>query len=419
MSLSDDIHILNAKEIYALVKDVVSLSRSVLQNKTNLLSHLDVSCPDDLKRILREAAFAKKRMIEAKADDRKRKRADVQWHRRMERKIADEDQLVEASSVEFLHVPSEEVVKECYRQFYDATSSRALVMAVCAVCAREVDLRDTQIRTLEFQAIPNAHRLRPRTPHPAHDIYKGMLLDPKGVTRSGKKAKICNECFEDMKKESPHSPPLSLANDLWIGRVPWELETLSFAEQQLIGQLFPRVYVFKLWPASMDFNLERETLQRGLRGNVCTFELDHAGIVTMISGKKMPRPPDILASIIMITIVGHGKLPKHVLRSLFRVRRRAVYLALLWLKANNRHYADIIIDQVVLSDLPEDDVPDELIQVIRQNEDTGIVEEERSGYANHDADETELDTQSGVLSGNEGLSKKIGTNVLDTRICGY
>ena len=385
MSLYDDISILSVDEIRSIVINKLSITRASLRSKAGLIGHIDSLASDDLKAILRSKAVDKRLTAESKAGERKQKRIDQQHNRRVSRRIEDDNDVPTVSNgAKFLSVANNEEVKICYREFFEATGSSAVATVVCAVCANEVDIRDTGFKSFEFRDIPNGHRLIPRHPHPAHDLYDNMLLEPRGITRSGQKAKICNKCLDDLKDNSPDPPKLSLANNLWIGRVPWELLALTFAEQQLIGQLFNKVHVFKLWPSSSDFNLEGETLQRGLRGNVCTFELDHKAIASMVSGRKMPRPPEILLSIIAVTIIRHGKLSKHLLRNLFRVRRRTIYLALVWLKANNRHWADIEIDPDRLASLPDDDVPDHILKIIRQSQVIGIIDEEGSGYAHHD-----------------------------------
>ena len=45
----------------------------------------------------------------------------------------------------FLELPLEDKVKQCYCEFFDATSSASLMMAVCGVCGREVDCRENGI----------------------------------------------------------------------------------------------------------------------------------------------------------------------------------------------------------------------------------------------------------------------------------
>ncbi|KAF9239985.1 hypothetical protein BU15DRAFT_27405, partial [Melanogaster broomeanus] len=153
----------------------------------------------------------------------------------------------------------------------------------------------------------------------------------------------------------------ALANGLWIGRTPWELEVLTFAEQLLVALLYPRVYVFKMYPKKIAGTRNTANLQRGLRGNVCTYQLNMEGITAMLEGHLMPRPPAILASLISLTFIGVGRLPRKWMGKMFTVRRHVVCDALLWLKVNNpRYYGGIEIDESRLAGLPEDDVPEEI-----------------------------------------------------------
>ncbi|KAK7055633.1 hypothetical protein R3P38DRAFT_2848150, partial [Favolaschia claudopus] len=158
------------------------------------------------------------------------------------------------------------------------------------------------------------------------------------------------------------------------------LQILTFPEQLLIALLYPRVYVFKLHPLCPG-KKDPSTLQRGLRGTVSTYDLDSDGIASMLAGDLMPRPPAVLASVISVTYIGLGELPKNWLRSTFRVRRKVVFDALRWLKENNpKYYGDIRIDMTRVAALPEDDVPLEITSIVRQSTDTGIVDQESDGY---------------------------------------
>ncbi|EKM53754.1 uncharacterized protein PHACADRAFT_198176 [Phanerochaete carnosa HHB-10118-sp] len=109
-------------------------------------------------------------------------------------------------------------------------------------------------------------------------------------------------------------------------------------------------------------------------------------MVDMLEGDLLPRKPSILASIISVTFIGLGDLPKSWLRSMFRVRRQVVVLnALQWLKANNsRYYGDIKICDERLAELPEDDVPVEVMGVVWQSEETGVINQESEGYVSQD-----------------------------------
>jgi len=226
-------------------------------------------------------------------------------------------------------------------------------------------------------------------PHPQHTLFNGKLLEPKGVSGDGNHAVVmtCADCFNDLKKPTDQPPRYSLANNMWIGGIPWRLQTLTFPEQLLIALLYPRVYVFKLYPRKFHGIRDATSLQRGMRGNVSTYDMDMEGIAKMVEGNLMPRPPAVLASVISVTFVGLGDLPKKWLRTTFRVRRQVVFEALRWLKNNNpKYYGGIEIDGRRIAQLPEDDVPVEVLGIVRQSTDTGLVDQESAGYVPMDDD---------------------------------
>ncbi|KAI6131340.1 hypothetical protein EV401DRAFT_1850398 [Pisolithus croceorrhizus] len=199
---------------------------------------------------------------------------------------------------------------------------------------------------------------------------------------------ICRQCTEDLRHKSEKAPRYSLANELWIGEQPWELKQLSFPEQLLIAHLYPRVYVFKLFPKRRAGAHNLASMQNSMRGNVSTYDHNMEAIADMLEGNLMPPPATILASMVSITFIRVGPLPKNCLRSTFRVRRHAVRDALRWLQQNNpKYYGSIEIDASRLEDLPVDDVPIEISSVIRQLEDTSVVERESDGYVPVDDDE--------------------------------
>ena len=124
-----------------------------------------------------------------------------------------------------------------------------------------------------------------------------------------------------------------------------------------------------------------DNLQRGMCGNVSTYELSPDGIASMVAGCLMLHPPEILVSLITVTFIGVGQLPQTWMGKTFRVRCHAVVQALQWLKENNAHYyGDMIIDTERLSRLPDDDVPTEIMSTVRQSVDEGIVDQESARY---------------------------------------
>lgn len=288
---------------------------------------------------------------------------------------------------QFLDLPTEQQRLSCYREFYEATGNDAVQMATCGVCARWLLRRRSQVITLPITSLPHSERLipKPETAHPAQSLTNGMLLEASGLVAGDdgqlNLVNVCGECWDALRKENISAPPkFSLANNLWVGSVPWELRRLSIPEQLLIAHLYPRVFVFKMWPKKSE-GIGEESTQRGMRGTVSTFEQDIRGIAAMTEGKLMPRPAAILASIITVTFIAKGRLPKSWLYNTFRVRRQAVLSALLWLRHNNqKYYGNIEISDDHLAQLPEDGVPEEIIANVHQSEDVGIVDEESQGY---------------------------------------
>ena len=298
----------------------------------------------------------------------------------------DEERIPDA----FLRAPTQRTRERCYTRFYQATSNAAVEICVCAVCGRECSVKADDVLMMPLSLLPNNHRLVPPVMHGAHDLFDGKLLESVGVTVGADDpiVSVCGECMQDLKKLREGPPKYALANWMWIGKVPWELEVLTFPEQLLIVLLYPRVYVFKLYPKRQVGAAGLPNLQRAMRGNVSTYQLNTDAVRDMIKGKLMPRPPAILASLISVNFIAVGEVPKAWLHPTFRVRRAVLLKALQWLKHNNpKYYGDIEISEERLNELPEDDVPEEINAIICQTEDEGILEEDADGYVPRDENE--------------------------------
>ncbi len=374
-----DYSLLTKAELSQLAKDRLALSRECRKTKDATLAFMLEHGDQSLREEMTALALTKAA--------RKRSRTDAQHQRRVAQRV--EERAVAPDPSRYLELPSEEERLRCHSEFLKATSNAALLTAVCAVCAREVNVADDGVELSLLSSLPNRDRLRPIQPHPRHDLFDGCLLAPEGVNVDQQKVSVrtCKQCRDELRRVSTLPPRLSLANNLWIGPVPPELSVLTVPEQLLIAQLYPRVYVFKLFPKTPGYRPANETLQRGMRGTVSTYELDTQGVANMAEGRLMPRLPAVLAKVISVTFIGVGPLPKKWLRTTFRVRRHLVHAALLWLRANHRHYSDIVISQERLQDLPEDDVPEELLGVVRHCSDPGVSLQEGGGYVPEDDDE--------------------------------
>lgn len=380
MSLQDDLPSLPVREILDAIRPLV-VPTPFRRKKDALVGFILGNLTPEVEEQLR-SKLAARTSDKPRSSLRKRKREEPLQtpSRKLPRLDAGE-----LDDGEFLELPSDTVLKSCYRQFYEATSNAALEHTVCAVCARERGCRLDGVSDFSLDDIPSPTRLAPHQPHPGHTLFDGMLLEPEGVIRQEGRliAHICRECLGDLKKKSTLPPRFSLANNLWIGSVPAELNSLTFPEQLLIAHLYPRVYVFKLFPKSGAGSTDG--MQRGMRGNVSTYELNVDDMAAMVEGQLMPRAPAVLSSLIAITYIGIGRIPKNWIHSTFRVRRYHVSRALNWLKVHNpKYYGNVTISQHHLNQLPEDDVPSEILGVIRQSNDVGLIDQESSGYVRTD-----------------------------------
>jgi len=287
---------------------------------------------------------------------------------------------------QFMDSPSQETLNKIISDFIDATGNQALKTVACGSCAREMNM-DECTETL-LKDIPNRHLLIPHTPHPAHELVDSLLIYAPGLGASKEAIHLCNECRNQLKKNT--WPRLSLSNDMWIGEVPRELTNLTLPERLLLAKYFPSAYIVKLFPKQKNAHAwDRSQMHSGLKGNVSTYRLDPRQVASMIDGRLFPPPAKILSATIGITFIGPKGLRESTMPAMFRVRRWRVREALQWLKANNPLYSDIEISEERLSELPEDGIPDELTMTAKYSTDVGAVEREHGGYVPTDAADDE------------------------------
>ena len=83
-------------------------------------------------------------------------------------------------------------------------------------------------------------------------------------------ARVCNTCVNILGQV--RTPPLALANGMWISDVPLPLNILSLPEHVLVARFFPAAYIVKLYPKKKGARTWAlaSSLHSGLRGNVST-----------------------------------------------------------------------------------------------------------------------------------------------------
>ena len=278
-----------------------------------------------------------------------------------------------------MSLPTLDEERQCYAAFYDAMLNDSLRLRTCPICGRQ-KLQKEGDRTM-ILSDPSVVEVLAK-PDGLDDVKQDgemvILQDLVEIEEGGVSCWMCFDCLKPLERSV--MPKLALANNLWIGDVPVELMDLTIPEQLLIARHYPRCYIFKLFPRDVNTHMPLDQLHSGMAGNASLFELNTREVVEMLRGQRMPSPVRTLASVIAITFVSSKILPMGWLKKTFRVRRTVVYDALMWLKAHNPIYADICVDEERLNELPDDDIPQELLSIIRQEEDDEIVKREKESY---------------------------------------
>ncbi len=282
----------------------------------------------------------------------------------------------------FLRPVSDHCCQDHLLKFIDATGNKATSLSVCAVCVGTFHSEETCAITVSD--LRKKNKLSPMTPHPAHILTDGMLLHRNhGSIHTDAYgnflANVCDPCSSALLRNQ--TPRLSLANDMWIGDVPLELQILTLPERILIARYFPAIYIIKLYPKKKGARTwASANLHSGLRGNVSTYRLNTDDIAKMTCDQVMPPPLSILAATIGFTFFRPKNLPEKTMPGFLRVNRTRVCVALQWLKKNNPIYHHIIISPSRLNDLPIDGVPHEITSLARHSEDITLLAKETDGY---------------------------------------
>ncbi|KAF7301576.1 ATP-dependent DNA helicase [Mycena indigotica] len=374
----------------ALLDSICRVPYRAKRTWKNLLSFLGTLDPETQKTIydtFTARVGSKRKAVTQKAgESREAKKARVlrpttsQPGPSQQHKIQTVDDLIEGP---FLRTQDEGTIERCITKFIDRTNNQTLQKKTCVVCARRLFAKNIQI--LALTDIPNRHVLKPTHGHPSHVLVDGALfhstVDINGLNP------VCDTCVRELVK--CNMPKLSLANNMWVGDIPFQLSILTLPEQLLVSLYFPVAYIFKIYPknvrprgdyeadATLPFTTEK------LRGNVSTFRLPTTEIAHMVAGQLVPRPSLLLAAVIGVTFIGVNRT---ALKHMPGMLRKKIFEA-----------------------LPEDDIPTEILENISLSSDVDAVGREHAGYvpnpdtdgeegsANDEgfSDPTEIDTQDG------------------------
>ncbi|KAH6973255.1 hypothetical protein EDB80DRAFT_348996 [Ilyonectria destructans] len=240
-------------------------------------------------------------------------------------------------------------VQEFYEAFRDPGT---LPICTCMICYRKCT-KDELKEVIWDEWVSSLLEKRDGSPLSCRTCF------PMGSNISG-----CGECVRHLKRSSL-SPAAQLHCRLGCEHMfPDELKGLTPVEEKLIA-LNSR-YGFITRYSIPDGKRQGVRYPRHVKGHITVFPNNVQELVT----KVLPHPLVTVMEEIHVSWQGTEKPAPSDLSALLSVRRRVVEGALVWLKKNNPHYADIEIDVAEMDSWggPLHGVPSQVYEHMERNE---------------------------------------------------
>src|ERR1700723_527368 len=215
---------------------------------------------------------------------------------------------------------------------------KEFIEAGCAVCGRLDKLKNlTKLKDFTgdlsiLNVIGMTKAERKNSTDPVKDLT-GNILDTDCEH-------ICHSCSKDILENK--LPRHSLANGLWIGKVPPQLQNLTYTESLLIARVRHNRCVKQVSSGGSK-----------LHSNAITFANPTPKIY-----QRLPPPVEELDEVLAFIFTGPAQpTQEEFKRTPLLVRRKKVTAALEWLKLNHIDYYDIDIAYDNIEQYPEDGPP--------------------------------------------------------------
>lgn len=282
-------------------------------------------------------------------------------------------------------VVDDRIVFECLEDYRRGTIWQP--PSVCAVCGLErhdtddVDIPTTGELPFDVHLLQNSNAwiADPEIFQYGIDVLDGAMLDGRGIkdrTENGLQLQICTECRSGLKKGKV--PRLALANHLYRGTLPDEFKDLTWVEEMVCAKYRNTAHVARIYQSS------DPSQPKVFYGNTCAHDMN-----VVSTASVLPRTPEDVNGMLSVVFIGPGKFNANNLGPMYRIRKRKVWRFLVWLKTNNRLYADIMLDESIMDRYPDDGpLPDLNEGIIHDNtlDVERVFADETAGFSEHPAD---------------------------------
>ena len=281
-----------------------------------------------------------------------------------------------------------DVVFKCINAYHEATQLK--IPPTCCVCARQqLDVGIHHISLSAGDRLPDYFSVLSIENNPPFlkDEFRftdlrldGLMLDSNGIqtdiASGDTKLCVCHPCYAYLPQSS--MPRFALANKLYRGRLPEMFHDLTWIEERVCAIYSNTAMVTRLYQSS---DPSQPTV---FHGNTCAHEMNISSTATVL-----PRAPCDVNGLLSVVFVGSWKFKPEYLGNMYRIRKSKVWQFLRWLKAHNRLYANILLDESTMKLYPEDGylpgIEDNVIHDCRSDTE-GVFKEETAGLSEHPAE---------------------------------
>lgn len=241
--------------------------------------------------------------------------------------------------------------EDFYRAFHDTSN---LQLWTCMLCYRKrtkKELRDVKLEPWKLNGIANSGR---------------SPFSCRSCIPEGESVLVCAECVRCLGRNAL-SPAAQLHRRIGCEHMfPEELKGLTPVEEKLIA--LNSCYGFVTRYSVASGHKQNAIYPKHIKGHITVFPNN----VQELATKVLPHPLVQVMEEIHISWQGAEKPAPSDLSGLLSVRRRVVERALVWLKMNNPHYAEIEIDAAEMESwgAPPHGVPSLVYDCMERNEPT-------------------------------------------------
>ncbi|KAK7689726.1 hypothetical protein QCA50_006365 [Cerrena zonata] len=212
---------------------------------------------------------------------------------------------------------------------YHQLSESALAELPCAVCAELIKRSDTSAVNMSdpvFQPLARLDAsvavLTCTSDAVAAQSLHSPILERAGLSvhRDTRVANVCSTCLTALKND--RLPPRSLANGLWVGDIPPELQALNYCEKLMVARFRHNTFMVSVIMG-----------QQRMSANAVTFAQPVAKFHAIL-----PPPPSDLESCLVVLFTGSSApTPDDMKRTPLIIWKQVVWDALIWLKLNHKN----------------------------------------------------------------------------------